>query len=235
MTIALGPMAGGPRSRWHSLPDRVRAWRAPARPTVEQALLRALCHDLGTPLVSLRALLDHTRTALDSGPDEALELACAQTDHLLSMLRTAAATVDAAPASNRPRPLSDVVLASLAASGLPARQVDLHLDPGTSEVQVADARVQRILVNLLENAHRHGAGRPVTVRVQVHPGRVRVSLTQAGVPARVAEHLRAGLPPPDLTGLGLWSAQRQATELGGRVHCSPAAEGTRTIVDLPDR
>ena len=51
------------------------------------------------------------------------------------------------------------------ASGLPNAQLAVRLGPGAEDVAVADARVQRILTNLLENAHRHGDG--ATVRLAV--------------------------------------------------------------------
>lgn len=232
VTIEADTGSGSRRSVLHRVSGRGRH----APPTVEQALLRALCHDLGTPLASLRALLDLVAAGTEAGAaDEAVELARAQTEHLISLLRTASATGGAAPAGGWPRPLPEVVRSSLGASGLPPAQVRLVLGPGSADVQVADARVQRILVNLLENAHRHGAGRPVLLEVDVVPGRVRLSLTQAGVPDRVARALRTGTPPADLAGLGLWSVQRQTAELGGRVRCTPDAAGVRTTVDLPDR
>ncbi|SSC25612.1 Histidine kinase-like ATPase domain-containing protein, partial [Klenkia terrae] len=214
-----------------------RLRRRPVDPVVvteEEALVRALCHDLGTPLASLHALLGHlAREGADADP--VAELALAQADSLVSMLRTASATGGALPAGGWPRALVDVVRASLQASGLPAGQVRLDVEPAAAEVPVGDARVQRILTNLLENAHRHGAGRPVEVAADVREGWVQLVVTQPGVPDRVVEHLQARRPPGDLTGLGLWSVQRQARELGGRVTCRRGPAGLGVVVDLPDR
>ncbi|MFC7572653.1 hypothetical protein ACFQX8_09610 [Klenkia terrae] len=71
-----------------------RLRRRPVDPVVvteEEALVRALCHDLGTPLASLHALLGHlAREGADADP--VAELALAQADSLVSMLRTASAT-----------------------------------------------------------------------------------------------------------------------------------------------
>jgi signal transduction histidine kinase len=104
-------------------------------------------------------------------------------------------------------------------------------------VTVADARVQRILTNLLENAHRHGQGAAVRLAVARRPGWVELSVTQSGVPAeRVLGHLRQQQPPVDLTGLGLWSVQRQTRELGGRLAWCRTEDGAfRLVVRLPDR
>ena len=165
-----------------------------------------------------------------------LELARAQTAHLASMLRTAAATGGAAPLGRGTRRLGDVVRASVAASGLPNAQLAVRLGPGAEDVAVADARVQRILTNLLENAHRHGDGATVRLAVRCRPRWVDLALTQAVVrPERLLGHLRTDSPPPDLTGLGLWSVRRQTGELGGRIVWAEDGGRLTLTVQLPDR
>jgi signal transduction histidine kinase len=153
------------------------------------------------------------------------------------MLRTADAA-RTTPPEDPPagRPLRDVVATSLAASGLPRRQLTLRIADCAGDVLVGDARLQRILVNLLENAHRHGGGKPVELAASCGGGWVELAVTQPGVPAAVvAGHLRTTRPPADLTGLGLWSVQRQAHELGGRVVCEDADGALTLRVQLPDR
>ena len=205
-------------------------------PTAEDALLRALCHDMRSPLACLEAALG----SLDRLPEqraELLELAQAQTAHLASLLRTATAT--GGPPGRRStggRCLRDVVTASIAAAGLPAAQLTVRLHGDAGDVAVGDARVQRILVNLLENAHRHGKGAPVLLTAVRAAGWVGLSLTQAGVAAdRVVAHLRTARPPVDLTGLGLWSVQRQTRELGGQVVWDDDGSALTLTVQLPDR
>jgi K+-sensing histidine kinase KdpD len=215
------------------LPRARRA--AEERPTPQDALLRALCHDMSSPLAALEATLGR----LDRGPEERAELvqlARAQTAWLSSMLRTATATGGANRRGPAPRLLRDVLLASVAAAGLPSSRLVVEVRGGAGEVAVADARVQRIVTNLLENAHRHGDGTAVRLVVTRRPGWVDIALTQAGLAAhRVADHLRAPRPPVDLTGLGLWSVQRQTRELGGRVLWEDDGSSLRLIVQLPDR
>ncbi|RZU33968.1 sensor histidine kinase [Blastococcus saxobsidens] len=242
--MTLAPDVSTSKPRHGLLNDLARVLRAhlprprrptdPEAPTAEDAVLRALCHDMRSPLASLEAVLG----TLDRTPErgrELLELARAQTAHLSSMLRTADASTGAA---GRPgtRLLRDVLQAALASSGLPRAQLTVQVGDGAGEVTVADARVGRILTNLLENAHRHGAGRPVRLRVERRPGWVHLSLSQAGVPARqVIGHLSRTQPPMDLTGLGLRSVQRQTRELGGRlIWAAHGAEFTLTVA-LPDR
>jgi len=224
------------------LTDLLRALRSrfprPAATPVStgDALVRALCHDMRSPLASLEAVLARLGRDRAGDPDELLELARAQAEHLSSMLRTADATGGATPRRGA-RSLGDVVRASAAASGLPPAHLTVELAGDAPDVEVGDARVQRILTNLLENAHRHGDGATVRLRAVREDGWVALAVTQRGVPAdRVLHHLRQPTPPVDLTGLGLWSVQRQTCELGGRLSWAQDAEGAFTlVVQLPDR
>jgi len=202
----------------------------------EDAVFRALCHDMHGSLSCLETSLRHLGPDA-SGRDEMLGLAQAQAAHLTSMLRTAEATRSApSTVAAMGQRLRDVVASSVAASGLPRRQLTLRLGERAGDVLVGDSRLQRILVNLLENAHRHGGGKPVELAASCRGGWVELAVTQPGVPAAVvAGHLRTTRPPADVTGLGLWSVQRQAQELGGRVVCEDANGALTLRVQLPDR
>jgi signal transduction histidine kinase len=211
---------------------RLRRRLTESGPSPEDALVRAMCHDMRGSLTCLESALHR----LDGSPD-LLAMARAQAAHLTSMLRTAeAARVTTPHGPSAWRRLSDVVATSVAASGLPRRQLTLRLAGPSADVLVGDPRLQRILVNLLENAHRHGRGEPVELTASCERGWVELAVTQPGVPADVvAGHLRTAVPPPDLTGLGLWSVQRQARELGGRVVCEEGGGALTLRVRLPDR
>src|SRR3954469_13169863 len=85
-------------------------------PTPQDALLRALCHDMTSPLAALEATLG----CLDRMPGERaelVELARAQTASLSSMLRTPAATGGATRRGPAPRLLRDVLRAAVASCG----------------------------------------------------------------------------------------------------------------------
>jgi signal transduction histidine kinase len=195
-----------------------------------------MCHDMRGSLTCLESAL-HQLDHAGAGRVDLLSMARAQAAHLASMLRTAEAA-RTTPPQDPPtgRPLRDVVATSLAASGLPRRQLTLRIAGCAGDVLVGDARLQRILVNLLENAHRHGGGEPVELAVTCHGGWVELAVTQPGVAAGVvAGHLTTARPPADLTGLGLWSVQRQAHELGGRVVCEDADGALTLRVQVPDR
>jgi K+-sensing histidine kinase KdpD len=225
------------------LPDLARVlWahrpRAAAKePPVSaaDALVRALCHDMRSPLACLEATLGSLGRTPESAVD-LLELARAQAAHLSSMLRTADATGGAIRPARGERLLRDVVQAALAASDLPRSQLSLEFRGEAGDVRVADARVQRILTNLLENAHRHGGGNPVVLVVNSRLGWVELALTQAGVPTdRVVGHLRTVRPPVDLAGLGLWSVRRQTGELGGELAWDDDGVLFTLTIRLPDR
>jgi signal transduction histidine kinase len=205
-----------------SLPGLVRRLRArlpvsfPRREPLdhagaEDALVRALCHDMRGSLTCLESALHHLVA------EEASRGTPPQDQSTWRRLR-------------------DVVATSVAASGLPRRQLTVRLRGRAGDVLVGDSRLQRILVNLLENAHRHGGGKPVELAASCRGGWVELAVTQPGVPAAVvAGHLRTTRPPADVTGLGLWSVQRQAHELGGRVVCEDADGALTLRVQLPDR
>jgi signal transduction histidine kinase len=204
-------------------------------PSPQEALVRALCHDMRRALETALSVLDRTGPA-SADRVEVLELARAQAAHLHSLLRTADATGGAPARAPRTRRLGDVVAASVAASGLPAARLSVECLGTAADVAVADARVQRVLTNLLENAHRHGGGAPVRLRLTRRPGWVDLALRQEGLrPAQVVGHLTTPQPPVDLTGLGLWSVQRQTRELGGRVLWDDDGAALTLTVRLPDR
>jgi two-component system sensor histidine kinase KdpD len=220
------------------------------------ALVRALCHDMHGPLAALAGALDQLagedagrgdpRGGAPADPRDGLRadlradllsLAEAQTAQLSSMLRTVEAS-DATPARRAlwQRPLRQVVAASVAAAGLPRSQLTVRIEPDAADVSVGDARLQRILWNLLENAHRHGAGAPVSLVAVRRTGWVEIALTQAGLlPSGVVDHLAAARPPAGLTGLGLWSVRRQTRELGGLVLWDDDGSALTLRVVLPDR
>ncbi|MEU7635531.1 HAMP domain-containing sensor histidine kinase [Streptomyces sp. NPDC039016] len=102
-------------------------------------------------------------------------------------------------------------------------------------VETDPRRVERILVNLISNARRHGAG-PVTV--EVDGGVIRVHDAGPGFPAALLAHgpqrfrTSGGRGGPGL-GLGLTIAAGQARVLGaGLCFANPPAGGAQATVDL---
>jgi signal transduction histidine kinase len=105
-----------------------------------------------------------------------------------------------------------------------------------------DAAVEEIVRNLVSNALKFGAGRPVRVSVQPTADGARIVVQDGGVGVRAVEreriferHARAPVAEGGGLGLGLWLVRELAVAHGGRVtlHSRPG-QGSRFAVDLPE-
>jgi two-component system sensor histidine kinase KdpD len=102
------------------------------------------------------------------------------------------------------------VLAALDELGLPPSEVELQLDPTLAPLRADPVLLQRVIVNLLANAHRHAPeGRPVVVSTARRGGygEIRVIDHGLGVPAVKQERMFAPFQrlgdTDNNTGLGL--------------------------------
>ena len=96
-------------------------------------------------------------------------------------------------------------------------------------------RVERILVNLIENAFAHG--RP-PVSVEVRPGSITVSDAGTGFPERLIERGPERFSTGDPArgrgiGLGLSISSAQAALVGGRLQLRNAERGAEAVLTLP--
>lgn len=117
-------------------------------------------------------------------------------------------------------------------------QVSLEMDDPPVSIEIAESHLHSVLSNLLDNAVRHGAGRPVTVRLGSAGERLRIAVIDQGSgisPANQArlfqrffttERDRGG------TGLGLAIVKAIAEGRGGRVDMLPRADGSTFTVVL---
>jgi two-component system, OmpR family, sensor histidine kinase KdpD len=166
---------------------------------VRSALLSALSHDLRRPLAAavaaiggLRAtgtLSDRDRAELLETADESLGTLSRLVTDLLDVSRVQAGVL---AVSLAPTDVAGVVLASLDELDLGPTDVTLALDATLPLVSADAVLLQRVLVNVLANAHRHSpAGRPV-----------HISTSRLGATAeiRVADH-GEGVPPERREGM----------------------------------
>ena len=121
--------------------------------------------------------------------------------------------------------------------------VEVDVAPDVAVAAGAPARLQQVLVNLLDNAVKYG-DTPIRIRVDAANGVVRISVADAGPGLSLAEQqrifekfYRAG---PQLTrtsggtGLGLYISRELVQRMGGRlaVYSEPGA-GATFVVELP--
>ena len=157
---------------------------------LRNSLLSAISHDLRTPLASLVGLaesLDMVQPAMPAAQQQ-LALSIQQSarrmsalvNNLLDMARLQAGAVQL----NRAwQPLEEVVGSALAASApaLDDHQVSVHLDDTLPLLQLDAVLMERVLVNLLENAAKYTpAGTAIEITAQAQSDAVALTITDHG-------------------------------------------------------
>jgi two-component system sensor histidine kinase KdpD len=217
---------------------------------VKTALLRAVSHDLRTPLTAIVAAGHALGTASLTAEDRA-ELSAAVVDEggrlaalvekLLDLSRLQAGGAE-------PRrdwvSLEDVLLA--ARDGLSERNAKLRITIGSEipEIRADAAQLERAFANLLENARRYSSNGPVSVHVRRLGPSVVVNVVDQGPGIEPAERERIFEPfyrgrraagqPWTGSGLGLAIAKGFVEANGGTIAVqSLPGQGTSFLVSLP--
>jgi len=165
---------------------------------MKTALLRAVSHDLRTPLTSIIAAADAVRSpSLEPGDREELgavisdeaERLAGLVDKLLDLSRLQSGVAE-------PRAdwvsIDDVVRTAVEhLEGTDGPDVQLSLDSDLPLIEADAAQLERVFVNLLENARRFSGGHPVRVRARVVGGHLKVRVIDRGpgIPARELPHV----------------------------------------------
>jgi two-component system sensor histidine kinase KdpD len=160
--------------------------------TVKTALLRAVSHDLRSPLTAISAAGEAIASPA-LAPEEREELAAViqeetrrlsrLVDNLLDLSRLEAGAAE--PHSDWTS-VDELVRAAVRELAAGEQQFTLSIDRDLPPVSVDSVQMERALVNVLENALRHSGGHPVAVRARA----VRGSAAQSGLPT--ARDGRAG-------------------------------------------
>ncbi|MGW5580503.1 sensor histidine kinase [Micromonospora chokoriensis] len=187
-----------------------------------ELLLRVLCHEFRTPISTLtsltRALADEHRELSGADRRAITELARDQAAHLQSLLRDATAGTGALALTPEPEPT--VALAGIlreAAALVPVGRRRVRATRLAGSCPVPAGRTRQVLVNLVENALRHGpsqgqVGLYATVR---GPG-LSVLVTDEGrVDDALLAALRRPAPAHGMSGLGLWIVRQLVAVDGG--------------------
>ncbi|MET7671768.1 sensor histidine kinase [Micromonospora luteifusca] len=192
-----------------------------------ELLLRVLCHEFRTPISTLtsltRALADERREL--TGPDRRAitELARDQAVHLQSLLRDAAAGIGALALAPQPEPA--VALAGIlreVATLVPVGRRRARATRRAGSCPVPAGRTRQVLVNLVENALRHGppAGQ-IGLYATLRGSGLSILVTdEGGVDDALLAALRRSAPAVGMSGLGLWIVRQLVAADGGalRVH-----------------
>jgi two-component system sensor histidine kinase KdpD len=217
---------------------------------VKTALLRAVSHDLRTPVTAIVAaghalgspgLTAEEQAELSAAVVEEGELLADLVDKLLDLSRLQAG--GAAPRRDWVS-LEDVVLA--ARDGLPdgAGEIRLTIDPDVPAIRADAAHLERAFANLIENALRYSGGMPVSVHARRSGSRVVVRVVDQGPGIGPAERARifepfyrgraADLEAGSGSGLGLAIAKGFIEANDGTISVeSLPGQGSSFVVSLP--
>ena len=216
---------------------------------LKTALLRAVSHDLRTPLTAIITAGHAVRSpALQDGERDELGLVVVQeaqrlsalVDKLLDLSRLQAGVAEA---RRDWCSLEEVVRTAAGdVAGDDGGSFALSFDRDLPLVQADAAQLERVFVNLLENARRYSGGHPVKVRARVVGGKMSVRVIDRG-PGMSATQMRRAFEPfyrdessdghPG-SGLGLAIVRGFVEANGGRVHAeSLPGHGTVFAIELP--
>ncbi|MGA7703571.1 MAG: ATP-binding protein, partial [Solirubrobacteraceae bacterium] len=223
---------------------------------IKTALLRAVSHDLRSPLTAISAAADAlSSTSLSDGERGEMTAIIQQetqrlsrlVDNLLDLSRLEAGAAE-------PRAVwtsvEEVLRAALADLSPAEQDFSLSIDRDMPLVQVDPVQMERAFANVLENARRHSGGHPVSVRARavltMGEGAgdrlvVRIVDRGPGIPPAQLERVfepfyRAGTAQSGHrgSGLGLAIARGFTESNGGRLHVeSLPGQGATFVFELP--
>src|SRR3954451_3832397 len=211
---------------------------------IKTALLRSVSHDLRSPLTAIMTSAEALR--VDPSERDALTAAIIEEatrlsrliDNLLDLSR-----LEADAAEPRPEWSSIEEVIGAAIKDVPEGDFKLALDGDLPPVRADAAQLERAFANLLENAHRHSGGHPVSVRGRDVGGRILLRFVDrgSGIPQAQRERVfepfyRSGTERTGHrgSGLGLAIVRGFVEANGGRVWVeSLPGQPTSFVVELP--
>jgi two-component system, OmpR family, sensor histidine kinase KdpD len=215
------------------------------------ALLAAVSHDLRTPLASAKAAVTSLRSPdvnwaaedhdeLLATADESLDRLTHLVDNLLDMSRLQAGALSLFP---RPAGLEEIVSRALDNLDPKGRDITVDIPVSLPEINVDPAILERVIVNLTENALRYSpAGKPPLLSASALGDRVELRVVDRGpgIPEKERDQMfvpfqRLG-DTDNTTGVGLGLAlSRGLTEaMGGTLTADATPGGGLTmVVSLP--
>jgi two-component system sensor histidine kinase KdpD len=215
---------------------------------LKTALLRAVSHDLRSPLTAILASADALASpGLELGEDDRLALAegirgeATRLDRVVEQLLDLSRLEAGAVEPHREFwHVDELVGRALAGLGAGAERVRPEVGPETPPVEVDAVQVERVLGNLLDNAlHYSPPGSAVLVRAEHGATEVRLHVIDRGpgLPAEERDALfqpfRRGGVERGGSGLGLAIARGFAEANGGRLWAQDDPTGGHLVLSLP--
>jgi len=212
---------------------------------IKTALLRAVSHDLRSPLTAIVAsaeALASDEVELEEGDHDSLVAAireeAARLDrvvtNLLDVSRLEAGAVESHPELWS---VDELVGQALDAVGADPDRIVVELDPRSPPVRVDAGQIERVLANLIENALRFSpGGSPVVVRAEHGATELRIHVVDRGPGIGAAD--RASIFQPFRraagggSGLGLAIARGFAEANGGRLWTQEDPAGGHFVLAL---
>ncbi|KIS27421.1 histidine kinase [Arthrobacter sp. SPG23] len=221
--------------------------------TMRTSILRAVSHDLRTPLAGIKlavgSLLQKNVHYTPEQEQELLETIdeCSDRLDLLvgNLLDMSRITSDAAKPLLRPVRWYDIIPAAL--HGTPAGSVRVELPPNMPEIDADPGMLERVIANIVENAIKYAPGSDIVIvgtagglsneTLTGHPaGELRIIDHGRGVPAEsILEMFRPfqrldDIPQTTGVGLGLAVAKGFTEAMGGTLTAEPTPGGGLTMV-----
>ncbi len=215
---------------------------------LKTALLRAVSHDLRSPLTAIltskEALRSTTLTAAEH--EELVEDIGTEATRLSRLIEQLLDLGQLEARTAAPAPMwcsvAEVIEAAVDQLGHPPGAYRLSLDKDLPQVRADAAQLERAFANLLENAARYSGGHPVSVRARhvAHRILVRIVDRGPGLPEGATDRIfepfyRSGDRASHRgSGLGLAIVRGVVEVNGGKVRAeSVPGQGTTFVVELP--
>jgi two-component system sensor histidine kinase KdpD len=217
---------------------------------LKTALIRAVSHDLRSPLTAILAsagALDNPELQLDESDRAALVDAireeATRLDRVVRDLLDLSRLEGGGAEPHRELwPVDELVSQALESVGQGADRVVVELDPDTPPVHVDAAQIERVLANLIDNALKFSpAGLPVVVRSETGATELRLHVVDRGAGLSEAERktvfepFRRGAGAAGRTGgagLGLAIARGFAEANGGHLWVQDDPAGGHFVLAL---
>jgi two-component system, OmpR family, sensor histidine kinase KdpD len=214
---------------------------------IKTAVLRAVSHDLRSPLTAIVTAAEALASP-SIGDEDRRELAAGVTSESARLARLVDKLIELSRLqSGAAEPhrdwcsIEEILREAAISAGLPAERLKLTVDRDLPLILADAGQLERAFANLLENAARYSDDHPVSVRARVSGGRLLVRIVDRGPGISLADQerifepfFRGGDRREGGSGLGLAIVKGFVEANGGQVRVeSLPGQGSSFVVALP--